>query len=233
MPKIIGSTLAEHRQRTRNRLFEALSELLSERAFESLTMAEIAKTAGVGRTAVYNHFPDKEALLLAFIAHETEQYSQKLEASLTHIVDPVHGLRVYIRSQLELGAAYSLAPGRDLRKVVSEETEEKLHHHGDKVAAILERLLKELMESNQIPEQDTTILVSLINATLAGRTLPKEPMAREYLILSVQSFILRAVGVAAEVINVPGMAVFEQLRRSGSLEHAVDEFGASACPVHH
>ena len=201
MPKIIGSTLAEHRQRTRNRLFEALSELLSERAFESLTMAEIAKTAGVGRTAVYNHFPDKEALLLAFIAHETEQYSQKLEASLTHIVDPVHGLRVYIRSQLELGAAYSLAPGRDLRKVVSEETEEKLHHHGDKVAAILERLLKELMESKQIPEQDTTILVSLINATLAGRTLPKEPMAREYLILSVQSFMLRAVGVASTEIG--------------------------------
>ena len=63
MPKIIGGSLAEHRQQTRLRLFAALSALMADRGFDAITLAEIAQRAGIGRTAVYNHFPDKESLL--------------------------------------------------------------------------------------------------------------------------------------------------------------------------
>ena len=79
MPKIIGDSLADHRELTRNRLFDALASLLAEQPFDSISMSQIASRAKVGRTAVYNHFPDKEVLLLEFMRRVTVQFSQKLQ----------------------------------------------------------------------------------------------------------------------------------------------------------
>ena len=62
MPKIIGESLASHREITRSRLFEALGSLMAEQSFESITMSQIAERAGVGRTAVYNHFAARRAV---------------------------------------------------------------------------------------------------------------------------------------------------------------------------
>lgn len=76
MPKIIGDSLADHRELTRNRLFDALASLLAEQPFDSISMSQIASRAKVGRTAVYNHFPDKEVLLLEFMRRVTVQFSQ-------------------------------------------------------------------------------------------------------------------------------------------------------------
>ncbi|HEY5555152.1 MAG TPA: helix-turn-helix domain-containing protein, partial [Cellulomonas sp.] len=67
MPKIIGGSLHEHREQTRRRLFAALSALMADRGFDVITLADVAAAADIGRTAVYNHFPDKESLLVAFI----------------------------------------------------------------------------------------------------------------------------------------------------------------------
>lgn len=59
MPKIMGNSLSEHRQRTRAALFEALSTLMSERAFDKITLSDVAAQAGVGRTAVYNRSEER------------------------------------------------------------------------------------------------------------------------------------------------------------------------------
>ena len=82
MPKILGSSLAEHRERTRTALFGALSELMSQRSFDKITLSDVANHAGVGRTAVYNHFADKEDLLLAFMEHEAGRYAEELSRAL-------------------------------------------------------------------------------------------------------------------------------------------------------
>ena len=113
MPKIIGKSLHEHRQMTRHKLFSALSTLMAERGFDSITLADIAQAADVGRTAVYNHFPDKEALLLGFITHETEQYALTLERALADVDDPVEQLRTYIRQQARLARVHVDVVDRD------------------------------------------------------------------------------------------------------------------------
>nr|WP_280720470.1 TetR/AcrR family transcriptional regulator [Kocuria sp. JC486] len=57
--------MAEHKERTYASLLQATQELIAEQGIESVSMAEIAKRAGVARTAIYNYAPDKESLLLA------------------------------------------------------------------------------------------------------------------------------------------------------------------------
>lgn len=120
MPKIIGGSLHEHREQTRQRLFTALATLMEERGFDAISFAEIANAAGVGRTAVYNHFADKEALLLGYIQHETTSYVDNLQRSIRDIRNPVDRLRAYIQAQARLNRVFHVTPGVELRSVLSE-----------------------------------------------------------------------------------------------------------------
>jgi AcrR family transcriptional regulator len=179
---------------TRHKLFAALSTLMSERGFDTITLADIAASAGVGRTAVYNHFPDKEALLLGFITHETEQYAQTLERALADVADPVEQLRTYIRQQAQLARVFHLAPGPDLRSVLSRPTLARLREHAEIVESILKRILRAGIAAGEFPEQDIEPTVQLVNACLSGRLIPDEPVPRQRAIRAAEAFVLRAVG---------------------------------------
>ena len=194
MPKIIGGSLHEHRLQTRQRLFTALSTLMSERGFDAITLAEIAERAGIGRTAVYNHFADKEALLLDFIAHETGRYVAVLEHALTDVDEPVEQLRTYVRQQASLTQTYHLAPGVDLTSVLSRATRQRLRDHVVGVEGILRRILANGIASGALPDQDLDTTVPLVHACLSGRGIPAAGPERERAIAATEAFVLRAVG---------------------------------------
>jgi AcrR family transcriptional regulator len=200
MPRIIGGSLQEHREQTRLKLFSALSELMADRGFDAITLAKIASVAGVGRTAVYNHFPDKESLLLGFITHETDQYVASLEKSLVGIEQPTEQLRAYVRLQIELKRDYYLAPGPDLRSVLSRPTQQRMRDHVVSVERILRRILTAGIASGDFPPQDIDTTVPLVNACLSGRGVPDDGDARERAIVTTETFVLRAVGARSAVL---------------------------------
>lgn len=202
MPKIIGATLADHREQVRIRLFTALATLMEREGFDAITLASIATEAGVGRTAVYNHFTDKEALLLGFIEAETSSYLAELEASLEGIDDPVEQLRTYVTQQIHLKRTYHLAPGPDLRTVVSRETGMRLREHIMSVEVPLRRILTLGIATGRFPRQDLDSVVPLINACLAGRHVPDSGLQRRRAIEETVAFVMRAVGVDPEVAQL-------------------------------
>ena len=194
MPKIIGGSLSEHREQTRRKLFAALTSLMNEQGFDAITLADIAAAAGIGRTAVYNHFHDKESLLLAFITYETEQYVATLERSLEGVDDPVEQLRTYVRQQAQLKRVFHLAPGPDLRTVLSRGTQAQLREHVVLVESILRRILAAGITQGAFPEQPVDTTVPLVNACLSSRGLPEDGPARAAAVAATETFVLRAVG---------------------------------------
>lgn len=50
--------------RTRARILEVANRLFFERGYEAVTVAEIAREAGVSSVTVFNHFPHKEDLFM-------------------------------------------------------------------------------------------------------------------------------------------------------------------------
>jgi AcrR family transcriptional regulator len=58
-------------------------ELLKERAADDLSLREVARHVGVSATAVYRHFPDKQALLYALCREGGEELA-RLQLSATH-----------------------------------------------------------------------------------------------------------------------------------------------------
>lgn len=201
MPKIIGGSLHEHRIQTRHKLYTALSTLMAEKGFDSITLADIAARAGVGRTAVYNHFKDKDALLLGFISHETEQYVSNLERALAEVEDPVEQMRVYVRQNARLRTAFSFAPGPDLRTVVGRGTRSRLGDHATMVEDVLRRIIRSGVDAGVFAPQDIEISVPLVNACLRSHVLDGSgvPRVDRETVEQTENFVLRAVGAQVPV----------------------------------
>ncbi len=201
MPKIIGESLASHRELTRARLFEALGSLMGEQSFESITMSQIAERAGVGRTAVYNHFADKEVLLLAYMREVTSEFARVLTQRLEAEPDPLMRLRIYIRSHLQMIGRYHVKAGMGLRRHMSGQGASHLHDHAGVVGEVLIGILDEAMERGLIAQQNTLGAVHLIHATLQGQRLPQDPEHRESALTLVETFILRGLGASEENVR--------------------------------
>jgi AcrR family transcriptional regulator len=87
-------------------------DLLRTRAADDLSLREVARAVGVSATAVYRHFPDKQALLFAM----SEQGAQQLSTEQRKAMDEAKGVkkgfeaagRAYILFALANPALYRL-----------------------------------------------------------------------------------------------------------------------------
>lgn len=171
---------------------------MEERGFEAVTLAQIAARAKVGRTSVYNHFADKEDLLLAYIAYETGHFVSNLRHALKDVNDPEEQLRVYIREQLMLQHGHQFTSGTDLRSVVSPATVSRLREHVIEVVNVGKNILSRAIEDGLIPDQDLDAAVHLVNSCLQGWPLAPVGARREKEIQTVTAFVLRAVGLNSQ-----------------------------------
>ncbi|WP_199431330.1 TetR/AcrR family transcriptional regulator [Qaidamihabitans albus] len=195
MPKIIGGSLNEHRARVRARVFDALRRQLYERGFEAVTLASVAAEADVGRTAIYNHFPDKEHLLVAFVEQEAAHYVDRLNEALAAAGDPVERLATFVRLQLHALAGYHLPPGGTLASALAPSTYRRVAAHADPITERLREILAEGMRTGRLPEQDPDIVVPMISGALAARQVVDVPPERlGQAIDSAVRFVLCAVG---------------------------------------
>ena len=227
MPKIMGGSLAEHRERTRTALFDALSRLMAARSFDKITLSDVAAHAGVGRTAVYNHFADKEDLLLAFMEHETARYAEELSAALAGVEDPIDRLRVYVRQQALITRHFHFPTSGQLADSVSQGTVGRLRAHGALLTQMLSSILADAMDQGLIPAQEPEQVIPLIHATvMGGRPTPTDPERRLAYLESLDTFVLRAVGARRPEHAVPtiphphGAEPLEGADHPGSLRHS-------------
>lgn len=188
MPKIIGGSLEEHRERTREKIFMALDELLKDQTFESITFSSIAGAAGVGRTAMYNHFPDKDTLLVEYALHETSGYIAQLEAGTGSAASPPEAVLQYIRTQLELTVSFHM-PGSVSRARLTPETAARMRQHVVLIEDVLRRIVRAGMDSGDFAQDlDLDATVRIINGLLIG-TAPGR-FDQE----ALERFVLRGLG---------------------------------------
>lgn len=69
-------------RRSRRWLQDALKALVQERAYESITVIDLAARAEVNRTTFYQHFRDKEALLDSIVSDLLEPLFEESDAYL-------------------------------------------------------------------------------------------------------------------------------------------------------
>lgn len=197
MPRISAGSNAEQRASTQRRVLTSFGELLFTHGLPGLTMTDVARHAGVGRTAVYNYFADLEELLVAYALDETERFLQELKAELEQTENPVRKLELYVRAQIEDLGARHLPPGPAMRTVLSADSFAKLSVHVGELNAILQRILREGIDAGYLPRADVAALAQLIHGSLtasAARSPEQTYEAQEQHVSSTVRFIQAGVG---------------------------------------
>lgn len=203
MPKITGGSLEEHRHRTRARVFAALERLLAEQGYDSITLADIAAAANVGRTVIYNYYPDKEALLLDMAGQQSDDYRRRLEAALGRAGTPVEQLGVFVRMQLRELSSQHLQIG-SLRAVLSENGHRRMAEHVAPLIAILREILERAQREGYLPAADLDVMLPLVSAAVSGRnTAELRGRALDRAIDATITFVLRGLGAELDDAGDP------------------------------
>ncbi len=196
VPKIIGENLAAHRVETRRRVLVAFGDLLTERGYDAVRLADVATRAGIGRTAIYNHFADKEAILLAFAMDETQQYVDAIRGALGEAEGPVQKLRTYVRMHVALSREMHMGLGPQLYSVLSRDALLHMREHVIVVEDLLRRVLSDGMDEGAFVVDDLRATTALVLACLQGRQVTHgEGPERDSAVAVTERFVLRAVGV--------------------------------------
>jgi len=187
VPRITAGSVTEHREQVRRRVFDAFAALMSEHSFDAISMAQIAAAAEIGRTAIYHHFPDKEAVVVAFAGHETESYLAALRGQLEAATSAPDRLRAYVRHHLASGEDFHAGLGPRLYGVLPESSRAAIREHVVDVERVLREVLTGGVESGDFEITDLDATVALVHACLAPRDLAPG---------SVEQFVLRAVSAS-------------------------------------
>lgn len=81
-----------HHGNVRQALVDAAMALMSREPLDQLSLRRLAREVGVTPSAVYNHFPDKGALLLAVRARAFTELNDYFDSVCDPAIDPEDGL---------------------------------------------------------------------------------------------------------------------------------------------
>jgi AcrR family transcriptional regulator len=75
------------RELLRNTLLDAMGERLQSKAWAAVTMAEVARAAGVSRQTLYNEFGSRQEFAQAFVLREVDRFLLAVEQAITTRID--------------------------------------------------------------------------------------------------------------------------------------------------
>ncbi|MGW5877675.1 TetR/AcrR family transcriptional regulator [Nocardiopsis terrae] len=203
MPKITAPTIAAHRARTRDRIMDAVDGLIRSQGIDRISMTDVANAAGITRTALYNYFPDKPALLLAFTEQVNSAFVERYKRELPSGVSAARRLSAFVRLQLEGLVAHPHPPAAELGASLGPDAYQALAAH----VAPMQRLLTEIIEEGATAgEFDRLPAERTAGLTLSMVGSQRLPLVNDEIDLDgthalVTRFVLRALGVATETVD--------------------------------
>ncbi|CAN2205359.1 AcrR Transcriptional regulator [Candidatus Nanopelagicaceae bacterium] len=108
-PKIAEATIGEQRAMRQKQIIEAAMSLALESGAPSVTVAAVAKRAGISRSLVYEYFSSSADLIADLVLEELEYYRERLMSAVHGVEDPFAYIELWIAEALQY-----VADGRHL-----------------------------------------------------------------------------------------------------------------------
>ncbi|MBB4915567.1 TetR/AcrR family transcriptional regulator [Streptosporangium saharense] len=172
MPRISAATIGEHRAQTRDRILQAVSRLSRDQGIDAISMTDVASEAGITRTVLYNYFPDKAALLLAFTERVTGYFIDSYERELPPGASPAERLRVFVRLQLAGLLAHPHPGPADLSAALGPDAYQRLADHVEPMQRILTGIIEGGVSSGAFRTPDVTSAARFILAVIGAERVP-------------------------------------------------------------
>lgn len=82
---------------TRDRITEAALGLIAERGLSDVTMIDIARTAGIARQTLYNHYPDVASIVADATSRHNDTAIAQLRQALAVVATPTDSIQQLVR----------------------------------------------------------------------------------------------------------------------------------------
>lgn len=141
-------------QQRRQDILEGAAAVFEEHSFESVTLAMIARQAGVTRTNLYRYFSTREEIFLTLYMEDLTHWTQQAESTLKGPLSPDTFIQPWVDSFSDFPRLLRLSPllAISLEKNSSREfyiqTKQTLARLMDRIGHLLKTLLPELSEQD-------------------------------------------------------------------------------------
>lgn len=144
-------------------ILAAAQSIIAESGVEAVSMAELAKTTGLSRPAIYQYFASKDHVLAELVINEMADLSNAIERHIEGLNEPMERIRIWIHYSL---AHLASAEHRIIREIsiasLPEDSRGMINAmHGYFMTALLSPL-------REIGVKDVTATAHLIFASVAA-----------------------------------------------------------------
>ncbi len=190
------------RELLRTTLLDAMRELLRTRAWGEITMAEVARAAGVSRQTLYKEFGSRHDLAQAYVLREVDRFLASVEDAVNaHLHDPSTALAaafdVFLAAAADdplVRAVVAGAGGDELLPLVTTQGEPVLARATGQLAALLRRGWPDLAG------EDASLLAEcVVRMAISFAALPQGPSGLDGASVAalLAPYVERALGPAA------------------------------------
>jgi AcrR family transcriptional regulator len=153
---------------------------------------------------MYNHSPDRESLLVAFVEEEASRYVERLRAAVAATDEPVERLATDVRLRLRGLAEDHLPPGPAPASALAPSVYRRISAHADPITEQLRGILTGGARAGRWPAEETEVLIPMITSALTARQVVDVPSEQlDDALEAAVRFVLRAIGA--------GLGPFDEL----------------------
>jgi len=98
----LAPTATDRGTETRRRILEVAAQAFADRGYAGTSVSDVLKASGVTKGGFYFHFPSKEALALATLRHEQEQWAGSVMAAVLRHPGAVDQLDAMVEALCDL-----------------------------------------------------------------------------------------------------------------------------------
>jgi hypothetical protein len=100
-PKIQAATVVEQRQMRQRQLIDAALSIALESGAANITVAAVAKRAGLARSSMYEYFSSSADLIADLVIEELALYQKRLAHAVRDTEDPYQHIELWIAEALQ------------------------------------------------------------------------------------------------------------------------------------
>ncbi|WP_433413031.1 TetR/AcrR family transcriptional regulator [Microtetraspora malaysiensis] len=149
-----------------------MARLSKDRGIDAISMTDVAAEAGVARTVLYNYFPDKAALLLAFSQRVTDYFVDQFDQDLPEDATAGARLESFIRLQLRGLMAHPHPGAAEITAALGPDAYQALAGHVAPMQKILCDILASGIESGEFRDLNAEAAARSVLAVIGAERIP-------------------------------------------------------------
>lgn len=196
---------SDNRQRlwgddTTGRICAAAIRIFCERGYHAATMRDIAEAVGIRAPSIYNHFPNKEALLYFVMSATQNSLRDRVEAALAETANqPEERISAFVHEHICFHITYAAeaAVADNELRALSRHKRASMIAMRDRYEGILRDVLKAGIDQGVFVEGDlrlTSIAVLTMCTAVATWYRANGPLSLGQVAAAYTHFVLRLVG---------------------------------------